>query len=258
MATKKKVVSKKKTTASKKKSKAGASTRKKAPSSKKTASKKTATKKRAVKKKSAKKVAKKKVVKKVAKKVSKKKKGTKKVPAKKTVAKKKVAKAKVAKKKTTTRKKRASAKDIPPEEFVIRKVKTHLSAKDLRMFKKLLLELRDRIVDEISFLAGGNLTHSANGDAVSTMKSEEQGTDNFDREFALNLVSSEQDIIYEIDEALRRIDLKTYGVCEMTGEPIEYERLKVLPYARNSVKAQSELERGRQRYRPFGSTISRA
>ena len=156
------------------------------------------------------------------------------------------------------KKKRASTRDIPPEEFVIRKVKTPLSAKELRMFKKLLLELRDRVIDEISFLAGGNLTHSANGDAVSPLKGDEQGTDNFDREFALNLVSSEQDIVYQIDEALRRIELKTYGVCEITGNPIEFERLKVLPYARNSVKAQSELERGRQRFRPFGATISRS
>ena len=86
----------------------------------------------------------------------------------------------------------------------------------------------------------------------------EEGTDNFNREFALKLVSSEQDIIYEIDEALRRLKNGTYGICETSGEPIEKERLKVLPHARHSVKIQSDLEKGRVRYRPFGPTISRS
>ena len=79
----------------------------------------------------------------------------------------------------------------------------------------------------------------------------DQGTDNFDREFAANLLTSEQDVLYEIDEALRRIDLGTYGICEISGKPIEKERLKALPFARHSVLVQSELERGKPRFRPF-------
>ncbi len=138
--------------------------------------------------------------------------------------------------------------------------KTNLTVKELREFKQLLLNLRDRIVDEISFLAGDNLNRSqrdASGDLSSySFHMADQGTDNFDRELALNLVSSEKDIIYEIDEALERIEMKTYGICEMTEEPIEKERLKVLPHVRLSVKAQSEIERGKTKYRPFGPTIN--
>ena len=68
------------------------------------------------------------------------------------------------------------------------------------------------------------------------------GTDEFDRDFALSLMSSEQDALYEIEQALTRISNGTYGVCELTGEHIETERLSALPWARFSTHAQRELE----------------
>ncbi|MCX7818929.1 MAG: TraR/DksA C4-type zinc finger protein [Kiritimatiellae bacterium] len=133
-----------------------------------------------------------------------------------------------------------------------------LSRKDLEMFRQMLLNLRDRIVDGISFLAGDNLNKSqrdASGDLSNhAVHMADQGTDNFDREFALSLVSNEQEILYEIDEALHRIDAGTYGICELTGRPIEIERLKVLPYARYCREAQEQLERNRKRFRPFASS----
>jgi RNA polymerase-binding transcription factor DksA len=129
---------------------------------------------------------------------------------------------------------------------------SHLTAKEIKQFHQLLLNLRDQVVDEISFLAGDNLS----GKTLS--RTGEEGTDNFNREFALKLVSNEQDIIYEIDEAIQRIHNGTYGICEYSGEPIEKERLKILPHARHCVRVQSELERGRARYRPFGPSIDRA
>lgn len=135
----------------------------------------------------------------------------------------------------------------------------YYSAKELRAFQKLLLNLRDHIVDEISFLMGDNLNRSqrdSSGDLSNySMHMADKGTDNSDREFALNLISSEQDIVYEIEEALRRIDMGTYGICELTGDVIEKERLNVLPHARHSVKAQSELEKGKARFRPYGATL---
>lgn len=130
-----------------------------------------------------------------------------------------------------------------------------LTAKDLAQFKDMLLKLRDRVIDEISFLSRDNLNRSQResaGDLSSySFHMADQGTDNFDREFAANLLSSEQDVLYEIDEALRRIEAGTYGICEATNQPIEYERLKVLPFARYCVAAQTEMERGKPRFRPF-------
>ncbi len=48
----------------------------------------------------------------------------------------------------------------------------------------------------------------------------DSGTDNFDRDFALSLLSADQDAVYEIEEALKRIEKKTYGICELTGKTI--------------------------------------
>jgi RNA polymerase-binding transcription factor DksA len=137
-------------------------------------------------------------------------------------------------------------------------IKSPFGAKDLAFFKDLLLKLRDRIIDEISFLANDNLNRSqreSSGDLSSySFHMADQGTDNFDREFAANLLSSEQDVLYEINEAIRRIEGGTYGVCEQSGKPIEKERLKVLPFARYCVAVQSEMERGKPRFRPFRRT----
>jgi len=69
------------------------------------------------------------------------------------------------------------------------------------------------------------------------------GTDSFDRDFALSRVSSEQDAVYEIDEAMMRIRRGTYGVCELTGKPIERRRLEAIPWTRFSAQAERQLER---------------
>jgi DnaK suppressor protein len=137
-----------------------------------------------------------------------------------------------------------------------------LTTAELKKYRQALLNLRDQVVDGISFLAGDNLNRSqrdVSGDLSGySLHMADQGTDNYDREFALNLVSSEQDLLYEIDEAIRRIDDRKYGICEMTEEQIERARLDVVPYARCSVLAQSEMEKGRTRYRPFGPTLSQS
>ncbi len=135
-----------------------------------------------------------------------------------------------------------------------------LSKAELETFRKALLNLRDRMVDEVQFLSGDNLARNsreASGDLSNySLHMADQGTDNFDRELALNIVSGDQDTLYEIDEALRRVDNLTYGICELTQQPIEKERLKYVPHARYCMAAAKEMERGKTKYRPFGPTLS--
>jgi RNA polymerase-binding transcription factor DksA/actin-like ATPase involved in cell morphogenesis len=119
-----------------------------------------------------------------------------------------------------------------------------LTEDELLEYRQSLLDLRGQVVDGISFLAGNHLSGSDLGASIKQSeegepKSELRGI-NDDREFTLNLISSEKDILYEIDEALRRIDAGTYGVCEITGEPIERERLQMIPYTRFIETAQPE------------------
>jgi DnaK suppressor protein len=59
----------------------------------------------------------------------------------------------------------------------------------------------------------------------------------------MNLLSHEHNALYEIEQALERIKLGTYGTCEVSGKPIPHERLQAIPFARCTVDIQSRLER---------------
>ncbi len=69
------------------------------------------------------------------------------------------------------------------------------------------------------------------------------GTDSYDRDFALGVLSSDQNALYEIDAALHRIETGAYGVCELSGKPIPLARLEAIPWARFTLDAEKQLER---------------
>ncbi len=111
--------------------------------------------------------------------------------------------------------------------------------------KEKLLQLRDVMVDSMAGVAKDNLRSRAEGSEASAfgMHQADAGSDAYDRDFALSLLSQEQDALYEIDQALKRIDLGTYGTCEMSGKPISHARLEAIPFARFTVECQSQLEK---------------
>ncbi len=78
----------------------------------------------------------------------------------------------------------------------------------------------------------------------------ELGTDHYDRDWALSMASSEQELLYEIEEALNRIKNGRYGICEATGQPIAPERLRAVPWTRFSAEAERDLEARGQVRRP--------
>lgn len=108
-----------------------------------------------------------------------------------------------------------------------------------------LLQLRDGMLDSMMGVAKDNLRARAEGSEASAfgMHQADAGSDAYDRDFALSLLSQEQDALYEIDEALKRVELGTYGVCEMSGKPIPHSRLEAIPFARFTVECQSQLEK---------------
>jgi DnaK suppressor protein len=113
-----------------------------------------------------------------------------------------------------------------------------------------LLELRERLLAQMNGLA----KESAEEMSSYSLHMADSGTDNFDRDFALSLLSSDQDAIYEIEEALKRIEKNTYGVCELTGKSIPKARLEAIPWTRFTVDAQAQLERdGALRQRRLGA-----
>ncbi|MFT5474592.1 MAG: RNA polymerase-binding transcription factor DksA, partial [Kiritimatiellia bacterium] len=123
-----------------------------------------------------------------------------------------------------------------PANATTKKRVRKLTPKQLDNFKLTLVIMRDQLAGQVNSLRGDSLQRH---DEVNTS---EDGTDAFERQFALNLASTEQDGIWEIDEALRRIDQGVFGVCEMTGDPIELERLRAIPFTRHSLAAQAEIE----------------
>lgn len=117
-----------------------------------------------------------------------------------------------------------------------------------------LLNIRDRLLDEIEFHASDNLKRTqkeASSDlSAYSFHMADAGTDNFDREFALSMVSNEQELLNEVNDAIKRLESGTYGICEMSGKPISKARLTAIPWARCTVECQSELERTHQKRVP--------
>jgi RNA polymerase-binding transcription factor DksA len=128
----------------------------------------------------------------------------------------------------------------------------------IRKQKQKLLQLRDAVVDSMAGVAQGTLRSRAEGSEASAfgMHQADAGSDAYDRDFALSLLSQEQDALYEIDEALKRIELGTYGKCEMSGKSIPHARLEAIPFARFTVECQSQLEKQSKATRVRASVTS--
>ncbi len=120
------------------------------------------------------------------------------------------------------------------EPFETKKVKP-----EWQKYYQHLVDLRDQLRLQMDGLA----QESAQELAGYSLHMADSGTDNFDRDFALSLLSSDQDAIYEIEEALKRIEKKTYGVCELTNKVIPKARLEAIPWTRFTVEAQAQLEK---------------
>jgi DnaK suppressor protein len=108
-----------------------------------------------------------------------------------------------------------------------------------------LLALKDTLLDSMNGVAKDSLRSRAEGSEASAfgMHQADAGSDAYDRDFALSLLSQEQDSLYEIDEALKRVEAGSYGVCEISGKPIPHARLEALPFTRYTVECQAELEK---------------
>jgi DnaK suppressor protein len=115
-------------------------------------------------------------------------------------------------------------------------------------YRKILLGEKEKILGQINNLSEDTLSSSqrdSSGDLSGySMHMADVGTDNFQRELALGLVSNEQQVLYRIEEALKRIDEGTYGKCEVCGERIKDSRLKALPFATMCIGCKEKEEAG--------------
>ena len=114
-----------------------------------------------------------------------------------------------------------------------------------------LLELKDELLDAMNGVARDTLRTRAEGSDASAfgMHTGDAGSDAYDRDFALSLLSQERDSLFEIDAALKKFQDGTYGLCEISGKQIPHARLEALPFARYTVECQAELEKTNRLHR---------
>jgi RNA polymerase-binding protein DksA len=126
-------------------------------------------------------------------------------------------------------------------------VKNKFNKKELAYFKKLILKRKEEILEEIKHISDDTLKKSqkdASGDISGyTYHMADVATDTYDREFSLGLASNEQKMLYELDDALKKIDEGAFGICEECKGLITKIRLKAVVYARLCVKCQEKKEK---------------
>ena len=102
-----------------------------------------------------------------------------------------------------------------------------------------LLQLRRHFSGEVELHTAESLRRNS----YSRTEIPGKDDDTFDHEMAMNLISTEQECLYEIDQAIERIHKGNYGICEITGKPIKVARLKAIPFTRHSLMGQRSLEK---------------
>ena len=88
----------------------------------------------------------------------------------------------------------------------------------------------------------------ASGDLSGyTVPMADMSSDTYERELAMNIASSEQEVLYQIDEALKQMDEGTYGACQQCDKPINMSRLKAVPYTSLCIRCQRAKEQKAKR-----------
>lgn len=126
-------------------------------------------------------------------------------------------------------------------------MKNKFNKKELAEFKKIVLKKKEEVIDGIKHISEDTLKKSqkdASGDISGyTYHMADVATDTYDREFSMGLASNERKYIYELDDALKKIEDGTFGACEDCNSLISKTRLRAIPYARLCVKCQEKKEK---------------
>lgn len=118
--------------------------------------------------------------------------------------------------------------------------KLRYSDEELQEFKELILAKLEKAQAEYDTLRAslqGNGNDTA--DTSPTFKTLEEGANVLSREEAAHLADRQRKFITHLQNALLRIENKTYGVCRITGKLIPKERLRAVPHATTTVEAKN-------------------
>ena len=125
-----------------------------------------------------------------------------------------------------------------------------LNKDQTKQLRQLLITERAKLAEEIKSIAHDASTspRDASGDlSAYTIHMADMAADTYERELSMNIVSSEQEILYQIDDALKRLDDGSFGVCQQCTQPITMSRLKAVPYASLCIDCQRVKEQKNKR-----------
>ncbi|OGS36963.1 MAG: hypothetical protein A2293_01950 [Elusimicrobia bacterium RIFOXYB2_FULL_49_7] len=127
-----------------------------------------------------------------------------------------------------------------------------MNAKDRKMYEKILLEKKATLLKELGLIEEATFNQSSK-DAAGDISAyayhlADQATDFQDREKAFLFASREGRFLHHIEEALRRVNDKDYGLCFECKHPIDTERLKAVPHARLCIKCKSAEEERKRKH----------
>ncbi len=126
-------------------------------------------------------------------------------------------------------------------------MKKKLTKKELTDYRKLILKRKEEVLEDIQHISEDTLKKSqkdASGDISGyTYHMADVATDTYDREFSLGLASNGREMLYGLDDAIKRIEEGTFGICEECKVVIVKSRLKAVPWARYCVKCQEKKEK---------------
>jgi DnaK suppressor protein len=115
------------------------------------------------------------------------------------------------------------------------------SDKDLAKFKSLIEEKIEKAKSYLNLLKSSYMNDGNNGtdDTSPTFKAFEEGSQTMSKEANTQLAIRQEKFIRDLNNALLRIENKTYGICRVTGKLINKERLKLVPHATLSIEAKN-------------------
>jgi RNA polymerase-binding transcription factor DksA len=123
--------------------------------------------------------------------------------------------------------------------------KKRYSDSELKEFQQIILSKLADARKELTNLQASLLNANDHGtdDTATTFKMLEDGSDSLAKEEAGQLAARQRKFIEQLENALVRIENKTYGVCRVTGKLIPKERLRAVPHTTQSIEAKAQQYR---------------
>lgn len=115
-----------------------------------------------------------------------------------------------------------------------------MDQKKLKLFKDRLLQKKQEILEAYN----KNKTYGKEADEDGAQDIADQASNSYTKEFLFSLSNSEREMLQLVDEALTRIDARSYGVCVVCDNEVEKKRLEAVPWAKHCIGCQEKQEQG--------------